>query len=250
MALVPFTLKVVHNLVTSLKNETTREGQKLRVLSLGYPDILAGKTSIGEIFGTAVGDQIKIRTDSKAILGWHNLQSKIDAVPDSMHLFELLGCELEVVDIEAARGNEIILNLNDPCSDQYHERYDLILDAGTLEHCFNIAQAMKNIAQMVSVGGYIMQGNPLNWYNHGFYNLNPTFYHDFYGQNGFRIIWYEAVINATSEPQTYTLPPYDRFQGPPPNATNLVISQREKAEDIIWPIQTKYRNNPTLKKQS
>ena len=127
------------------------------------------------------------------------------------------------------------------------EQYHLVLDAGTLEHCFNIAQAQKNISEMVVEGGYIMQGNPLNWFNHGFYNLNPTFYYDFYQQNGFKIIFYEAVINSVLDPQTFKVPAYDRFGNIPPNATNLLVIQRESVQPISWPIQTKYRNNPELK---
>jgi len=29
------------------------------------------------------------------------------------------------------------------------------------------------------VGAGIVHINPLNYYNHGFFNFNPTFYHDF-----------------------------------------------------------------------
>ena len=183
MSLVKITLEALSQIMTALGSDTTDNESKRKVVSLGYPDILVNKSDIAGVFGDEFVKELQFREDSDAILRWHNMQDKIDEVADSYHFFELLGYHLDVIDIESARGNEIILNLNDPMPSSLMEQYHLVLDAGTLEHCFNIAQAQKNISEMVVEGGYIMQGNPLNWFNHGFYNLNPTFYYDFYQQN-------------------------------------------------------------------
>ena len=47
---------------------------------------------------------------------------------------------------------------------------------------------MVNILSMLKVGGHIYHSNPLVSLNHGFYNLNPTFYSDFYIDNGHKLV--------------------------------------------------------------
>lgn len=60
------------------------------------------------------------------------------------------------------------------------EQYQLVIDTGTLEHCFNVGQAFMNVAVSVSIGGVILQAAPLNRFNHGFWSFSPTADHDFF----------------------------------------------------------------------
>lgn len=216
------------------------------VLSLGYPDILASPAQIGEIFGAGIVDALEYREDSEAIARWHGLASQT-RIPESRHFFVMLGYDLEVIDIAALRGGEIIQDLNRPVPEALHGRYALVLDPGTLEHCFDIAQAVKNVAEMVAVGGCVFHGNPMNLYNHGFYNLNPTWYHDFYGANGFEIRTLHAVIDPLRSFARVAVPRFGRFREAPPDASLYVLAQRLRGGPIVWPTQTKYALNPTLK---
>ena len=248
MAFPPFALDVIKKVLDDPSSTLRNLDRKIKVLSLGYPDILAERKTLAPIFGQKFVDQLKIREDSESIINWHSLQDHLTEIPDSYQFFDLLGCELVVVDIVESRGDEIILDLNEPMPEEYKGQFDMVVDSGTIEHCFNIAQAIKNVAEMINEGGYIVQGNPLSWYNHGFYNLNPTFYHDFYEANGFQVLWHVGVINSVLNPQTFDLPPYERFGNVPDNATNFLVVQRKSIQDIVWPIQKKYQLNPELKK--
>jgi SAM-dependent methyltransferase len=78
------------------------------------------------------------------------------------------------------------LDLNDPIDLQ--RQFDLILDLGTLEHVFNVAQAFRTIHDHTRPGGLMMHGLPFaGWVDHGFYNFNPTFYWDLAAANAYQI---------------------------------------------------------------
>ena len=243
MSLIPLTLDVIGSI---LKNLEKTGCPSRRLLSLGYPDILANDEHIRGIFGGDVPRQIKYRDDSEQILRWHGAERAVRHVPDAVSLFTALGYELDVLDIAVARGGEIVQDLNQPIPENLKGRYALVLDAGTLEHCFNIGAAARNVAEMIAHGGAVMHGNPINMYNHGSYNLNPTWYHDFYEENGF-VIEFLRLVDSGIEPKVTELPSFQRFASIPDNCTILVVARRAELQEIRWPIQRKYRDNPNLR---
>lgn len=243
MALTGLVLTVVKQVLDKLDSVNPTER---RILSLGYPDILVSTDTIAEIFGHQVANNVEFHPDSAAIIRWHGMQKNLSQVVESHHFFRLLGYELEVVDIVQARGNEILVDLNYPCPQNMQQRYALVIDSGTIEHCLNIGQAMINVASMVAPEGWLLHGNPLNMFNHGFYNLNPTLYHDFYLTNGFDINLFKVVHNA-HQPKLYDVPMVERFSAMPEGCVNLFVAQRVKLVEMKYPVQTKYRNSPDLK---
>ena len=248
MSLIALTLDVIAKILPTL--EKSGCGSR-KILSLGYPDILASPEQVKSIFGGEVFSHLAFRADSANIVGYHGAQSITDRVVDADSLFTALGYPLDVIDIVAARGGEIVHDLNLPVGPELHERYAVVLDAGTIEHCFNIAQAIANTASMVAKGGVIMHGNPINMYNHGFYNLNPNLYHDFYETNGFTVEYLRLVLDVLApSPKLYNLPAFERFGGVPDNGTMLAVVRRHTIQPIRWPVQRKFRENPTLRGSS
>lgn len=151
------------------------------VLSLGYPDILATRQECEELFGVEVKRTINA-----------GMQHRIEReLVETTELFANLGVKFECVDVFNWRGFERICDLNYP-----HDlgKFDLVIDPGTTEHCFNIGQAMMNAASAVKVGGRIYHSPPMTMINHGFYNICPTMLQDFYTQNGWEIEVLEARI--------------------------------------------------------
>lgn len=109
---------------------------------------------------------------------------------DTYMFFKLLGFEdVHALDFTEDDGADIIFDLNeDSVPVDLYGRFDYVLDGGTLEHVFNISQAMKNVSQMVKRGGYIIHLSPTGGYiDHGFFSFSPTFFNDFYTQNGYLI---------------------------------------------------------------
>lgn len=243
MSLTSIALQVISRITARLPPP---ENGLRRAISFGYPDIMVSEDALFELFGNDVSRQLRFRDDSEAIIKWHGASSIADRIVESQHFFSLIGYDLTIADIAKIRGDELLVDLNHPLDGALKAHpFDLVIDGGTAEHCFNIGQALKNMAELVRVGGCIVHLNPAAVYNHGFYNLNPTLYADFYGHNGFRIVYLKAVANAMLAPTEVEVPAYKRFPKLPQDALILCAAFRERAGDIGWPMQAKYRTNPT-----
>lgn len=74
---------------------------------------------------------------------------------DSFDLFNMLGFkEVHAIDVSDAEGADIIFNLaKKSIPEEIKNRFDLIVDGGTLEHVFSITDAMKNTSDMLKMGG-------------------------------------------------------------------------------------------------
>jgi hypothetical protein len=105
-------------------------------------------------------------------------------------LFEALGArDLSFMDTAPYEGADLIHDLNEPVPETLHEKYDLVVDGGTLEHVFNFPVALKSTLEMVRVGGHAIFLTPTNnWPGHGFYQLSPELYHQVLSEaNGYRV---------------------------------------------------------------
>ena len=76
---------------------------------------------------------------------------------------------------------DVVLDLNKDIHEQEAydgEQYDLVTDFGTMEHCVNYYQALKNAYSLCKVGGAIMFSTPKvdSWPGHGFHTFTPDFF--------------------------------------------------------------------------
>ncbi len=80
-------------------------------------------------------------------------------------------------------------DLNQPIPAKWEERFDVVVDGGTLEHVFNFPVAIANCMKMVRVGGHLFLFTPANKYcGHGFYQFSPElFYRVLSRENGFEV---------------------------------------------------------------
>lgn len=218
-----------------------------RMLCLGYPDMLVTEAQIAKLCGDEVARQVAWREDSETILRWHALQGQMSRVAESRSLFALLGIETDFVDITASRGFEIVVDLNREAPAELAGRYDIVYDGGTMEHCFNVGQVMRNIFAFARVGGFVVHVNPLNYYNHGFFNFNPTFYHDWYTQSGNAIVSpFYAMHGPVVASQLTTLDATGGFRAPE-RSVLVVAAMKNAAAQPQWPMQTKYLRNSELR---
>ena len=195
----------------------------MRVASLGYPDIIADIKMEG----------LQYRTDSRTICKRHGLA--YHPIPDAHSYFSMKGCQLDVYDVVKERGCEILCDLNHGFTGNL---YNVVLDVGTAEHCFNIGKALINMAGMVKEGGWIIHENPSNWGNHGFYNLNPTLFYDFYTDNGFEV---EELKLVSRDGRVVQVPPIQRFQFPAGEFNIFCLARRVEAKPFRYPVQSKYK---------
>ncbi len=139
---------------------------------------------IGKLYETLSRAQFKYRKDVLDISDRDIATKSID----SYDLFKLLGFkEVHALDVSDYEAADIILDL--ACKElpsEYHGNFDYILDGGTLEHVFNLVQALINIHKMLKIGGTVVHVLPCEgWCDHGFYSFSPTSLIDFYTNNGY-----------------------------------------------------------------
>lgn len=205
------------------------------VASMGYPDAVAPLELFRKILGPKY-ENLQWRPDAEEICRRHGLAMR--EIPDAESFFELMGACLDVYDIVAERGCEIPVDLNQSMATT--RDYDIVLDVGTAEHCFNIAQALINMAGLVKVGGLIIHENPFNTPNHGFYGLNPTLYADFYSANGFVL---EECLFVDRQGMCSKVPPTKRFKFTKNDEVNvLAMARRVEKRPFVYPVQTKYKH--------
>lgn len=204
----------------------------MKIASFGYPDMIAEPSLLAKF-----GVEPNYLKDSERICARHGIRAR--GIPDAVEFFKSFGCELDVYDIVQERGCEILCDLNNPIPMMIgaRQKYDIVLDVGTSEHCFNIGQALFNMAGLVKVGGYIIHENPhSSWGNHGFYSLHPTLFHDFYTQNGFELVKCQLT---TREGRVFDVPSTKRYDNS--HESNVfAMAKRKEAKSFKFPNQSKY----------
>lgn len=211
-----------------------------KVLCLGYPDILVTKEQFLELFSVEDFNKIQTREDNIDVAVTHKVKELIEWACESYSLFEVMGAELIITDFTSWTGKEKVLDLNYPVQEQEYNQFDIIIDPGTTEHIFNIAQAMQNILYMAKVGGFIYHQTPYNFPNHGFYSFSPTFYIDFYEDNGAKLL---SCNTMQSDCKTEETPLELREPFELPLGANSVFIKKIKEQTIKYPVQGKYKNS-------
>jgi SAM-dependent methyltransferase len=97
--------------------------------------------------------------------------------------------QLATLDVDDYEHADIIHDLNQQIPNHFCQ-FDLILNQGTLEHVFDIRQALWNLSDLTRVGGQVVHMAPAAFLNHGFYNFNALLFADFYRQSG----WIEEEL--------------------------------------------------------
>ncbi len=111
---------------------------------------------------------------------------------------------VESMDFSGYEGCSLVHDLNQPVPPEWHGRYDVVFDGGTIEHVFHFPNAIANAMQLVAEGGYFVSCTPSNNYNgHGFYQFSPELFCRIFDENnGFRVRLL-ALVESTGEQAIY-----------------------------------------------
>jgi hypothetical protein len=104
--------------------------------------------------------------------------------------FGALGFDrVESLDVSDAEGATRVFDLNEKeLPEDLRGRYDCLFDGGTLEHVFDLPNALSRCAEMLRPGGWLLHVGPLNNYaDHGFYQFSPTFWFDWCAANNWAV---------------------------------------------------------------
>jgi hypothetical protein len=158
------------------------------VMTLGNQDLFASEADLRTMFaevGVTPREPAEVPLHTSPVLREFFGEKSQDYVHARV-FFDMLGLD-GYADLDKFPDDEPVIrhDLNDPVPDDLRGRFGLVLDGGTIEHVFDIAQALRNVVAMVRVGGCVVQFNP-HWHpDHGFYSLNPCLFYDFFGACGF-----------------------------------------------------------------
>jgi hypothetical protein len=97
--------------------------------------------------------------------------------------------DVKSLDYSNYEGADFVVDLNYPIRDELKERFDTVLDGGTLEHVFNFPVAIESVKAMTKIGGRVIMITPANnCLGHGFYQFSPELlYRVFSDENGFSV---------------------------------------------------------------
>ena len=128
-----------------------------------------------------------------------------EGAPEPEPFFKQFGfAEVHTLDISPYQGASHIFDLNsaEPPADLV-SRYRFVMSGGTLEHVFNIANAVRTAVALVETGGTLSFGGPCNnWVDHGFYQISPTFAFDYFTENGLE---FSTSVAHLQDPRTFDL---------------------------------------------
>ncbi len=243
------TVSDLHILDQVLRDPVLQTAATIRIACLGYPDVILNDVVYQQFFRDVDWrSKLKDRPNRDKLIEIHGGdKTQISTVPTIDSFFSLYGdVKVDVIDYAQYEGSEIVHDMSEPVPDTLRNQYDVVIDGGTTEHIFDIASGLFNCARMVKLGGVAYHNVPLNMLNHGFYNISPTLFFDFYEDNGFATAGCVGVATGVMDtPKFIDLPRSQRFQLDSEACMIYIGRKIEAREKLVKSIQGKYRNLDT-----
>ncbi|MDO9371793.1 MAG: hypothetical protein Q7U07_04290 [Gammaproteobacteria bacterium] len=179
-----------------------------------------------------------------------NFSRSDDAITPAIFYSQLGINQYRCIDADG-RHNALVFDLNKDILKeyQYTEKFDLVTNHGTTEHCFDQCQAFRNIHNLCAPGGLMIHALPFQGYlNHGFYNYQPSFYYDLAMANGYALVG--MFLNMHSE--SGDIAPYSdemmRYLYLPPGTNMLLFAVLKKTGDgeFVVPFNGQYLEGSLL----
>lgn len=191
----------------SFLRESARRPFGGKVLTLGRQDIYFSHQSLEEL---ATHLNQKLADPGPAIAPLKSEFAAKGYMSDE-NLFKSLGFdELKTIDASGFESAHHLFDLNSRELPEFLQgAFDVIFDGGTIEHVFNVPNALENIFRMLRPKGRIVHTSPSsNHIDHGFYMLSPTLFLDFYTANRFEINTLQ-VLRYSFNHETQTSSPWE-----------------------------------------
>jgi SAM-dependent methyltransferase len=100
---------------------------------------------------------------------------------------------LHALDVSDYEGADLLHDLNHPAPSSLDQRFDAVVDGGSLEHVFNFPVALANVMRLTKAHGRVFVSLPANnLCGHGFYQVSPELVFRAFGERqGFALrgVW-------------------------------------------------------------
>jgi hypothetical protein len=192
---------IVRSMVALLIEESFREPFAGSIATLGNQDVLLTSDEMEKVasrYGVALPEATKF----------------MDGTVQVRDLFESLGfTNVTSIDNSDYENADVLMDLNVAGVPQEHrQKYDVVLDGGTLEHIFHVPNVFSNIFELLKPGGRVVHFSPSsNNIDHGFYMFSPTLFHDYYRANHFELNSLYVYRYKGNRPDKY----WDIFESAP-----------------------------------
>lgn len=161
-------------------------------------------------------------------------------------IYHVLFKAKKVISIDlGGTSSAIKSNLNEPI--EIDGPFDVTINNGTAEHIFNIGNLFKTIHEQTATMGIMIHESPFTgWYNHGFYNIQPTLYYDVAAINGYHIMGFYCCghnpikIMQINNP-VQMLDAIEKKEVPA-HSVLIVIMKKIRDAPFVYPMQGYYDN--------
>jgi hypothetical protein len=139
---------------------------------------------------------------------------------------ELGACSVVSFDASDYEGATFVSDFNRPI--EHPDRYDTVLDLGSCEHVFDVAQALRNVASLCAVGGQIIHSLPAdNLHGHGFWQFSAQVFFSLYSEaNGFAET--EVILTETRDRTVWY-----RVRQPPAGGNRFEVGSRSAMYALV-----------------
>lgn len=122
--------------------------------------------------------------------------------------------------------------------------FDLVINHGTAEHVFDVAQVFASMHNACAVGGLMVHESPFTgWLDHGFYCFQPTLFYDLAAANGYEVA--SIAVHEIKSRQIIDVPNREAMTqilaaGVPHNAMLFVVLKKTHGLQFRLPVQGYY----------
>lgn len=107
------------------------------------------------------------------------------------------------------------------------EKYDTVLDFGTLEHVYHINNAFYNVSRLCKPGGQIIHVLPSNQFcGHGFWQMSPELFFSLYTEKNGYMNTEVFAFNVSNHSEFHKL-------SPPSNGKRLLITSNNQLYSAV-----------------
>ena len=149
-----------------------------------FLELIRKNINFGKVL-TVGRQEIILENHEKKLFGIDDSQLNDQKYIDKILLKQFSSLSVDSIDFSDFEKATIIADLNKPMEKK--NLFDTIIDFGTSEHVFNIAQCLQNIANLCKKDGIILHSLPANNNcGHGFWQFSPELFFSLYTrENGF-----------------------------------------------------------------
>ncbi len=179
--------------------------------SLFNRGLLPVRGKVLEFGAQVISSDPKATADHARRCGINHSLYTIDSAPILYDLFGL--CDYTCIDATSELG-ALAYDLNTNLSTNYGfvDKFDLVTDLGTFEHCFDITSAFRNAHQACKTGGLIVHQLPSNCNaNHGYYTIQPRMIADLAAANDYDIIDIAFTVDYSPTLYRFSLENYQAY---------------------------------------